>query len=264
MFRVDFNIRIQLFFNTNPSIKFIMFIKKINFANLQNEEHFQFHSYFDTLVNETGPDVLKIVPQYAAYKPLLVNERLALDVVLKSQYTSKIQLADTARDIPVQGFSKVVNGMTHHFNPDISAAAHRIKVIIDSFSGITRLPYENQTAATIKLVDELKAVKDDIVLMGLTDWLTEIEVRNTAFDTLVKSRFTETDDRTTLRMKHVRIETDEAYNTITDRINAFITLDGDTGFAPFVNKLNNRIDSFTTAVAIRKGRTIKGKETPVS
>lgn len=241
-----------------------MFIKKINFASLQNEEHFQFHSYFDTLVNETGPEVLKVTAQYAAYKPLLVNERLALDVVLKSQYTSKIQLADTARDIPVQGFSKVVNGMTHHFNPSISAAAQRIKVIIDSFSGITRLPYENQTAATIKFVDELKAAKNDIVLMGLTDWLTEIEARNTAFDTLVKSRFMETDDRTTLRMKHVRIDADNGYIAITDRINAFITLNGDAGFAPFVKKLNNRIDTFTNAVALRKGRAMKGKDIQVS
>lgn len=240
-----------------------MFIKKINFVSLQNEEHFQFHSYFDTLVNETNPEVLKVAAHYAAYKALLVNERKALDVVLKSQYTAKIDLADAARDVPVQGFYKLVNGMTHHFNPTLSEAAQRIKVIIDSFSGITRLPYENQTAATIKFVDELKAANDDIVLLGLSVWLTEIEARNIAFDTLVKSRFMETDGRTTLRMKQVRSEVDDAYTAITDRINASITLDGEAVLATFVSKLNNRIDTFTNTVAQRKGRAAKGKNTQV-
>jgi len=241
-----------------------MFIKKINFVSLQNEEHFQFHSYFDTLVNETNPEVLKVAAHYAAYRPLLVNERKALDVVLKSQYTAKIELADAARDVPVQGFYKVVNGMTHHFNPNISSAAQRIKVITDSFSEITRLPYENQTAATIKFLDELKAANSDIVLLGLSDWLIEIEARNIAFDTLVKSRFKETDDRTTLRMKLVRSEVDDAYTAIVARINAAITLNGDAGLATFVSKLNNRIDTFSNAVALRKGRAAKGRSTAVS
>ena len=231
-----------------------MFIKKIHFVTLQNEEHFQFNSYFDELVMEAKAASLKVETQYAAYKPLLVNERQALDLVIKSSYTARIDTGDTERDTPTRGFFKVVDGMLHHFNPAITAAAYRIKVINDSFSDITRLPYENQTAATIKFIDALKAASADITLLSLTDWVTEIEAKNNAFDALVKTRFTETDDRTVLRMKDVRLEVDAAYTAITNRINAYITIDGDADYATFVTKLNNRIDSFANTVAMRKGR----------
>ena len=48
---------------------------------LQNEEHFRFMTYVDEAIIELGPDALAVPVQYAAFKPELSNERIALDQV---------------------------------------------------------------------------------------------------------------------------------------------------------------------------------------
>ena len=70
---------------------------------------------------------------------------------------------------------------------------------------------------------------------------------------LVKSRNQEDDLKPAINMKTARVETDNTYNAIVNRINAFITIDGDAKYAAFVTKLNNRIDQYNTAIAQRKG-----------
>jgi len=237
-----------------------MYIEKLSLAHLQNEEHFAFHTHVDELLIEADPAVLKIESQYGAYKPLLVNERMALDQVDKSAFTQKLDLASTARDIPIRGFFKMVKGMLHHFNPETSDAAYRIDLINESFSDITRLSDEKQTAATVSYLDALKAASDDITTLGLNDWVPEIEAKNNDYVEIKKNRFHEQDSQTTLRMKTVRRDVDEAYTDTVNRINAFITIDGDVPYAALVTKLNNRIDSFKIMVAQRRGRRAKADE----
>lgn len=237
-----------------------MFIKSIHLNDLQNEEHFGFQTYVDELVDEASASVLKVEPQQANHKLKLAIERTVLDLIRKSAYTSKVNDADTDRDRPIRGFFKVVKGLLHHFTPAISDAAYRVDVINESFSDITRLSKEKQTNATISYLDALRATGADIATLGLADWVTEIERTNNVYVDLVKNRFDEKDEKPNTNMKEARVETDEAYRAIVDRINAFITIDGDAQYATFVTKLNNRIDSFAIAIAQRKGRAAKKEE----
>lgn len=231
-----------------------MEIKKIHLMILQNEEHFRFMTYVDEAIIELGPDALAVPVQYAAFKPELSNERIALDQVQKSVFTKKLDAADAVRDIPIRGFMKVVKGMLHHFNPMISDAAYTVDVINESFSDITRLSDDKQSAATVSYLDAIKASFANVSTLGLTDWVTEIEAKENDFLALQKSSLSEEDAKTTLTMKQARRNTDVQYYSIVDRINAFITIEGDARFAPFVTRLNNRIDSFNLAIAQRKGR----------
>jgi len=237
-----------------------MFVKNVHLRILQNEEHFAYHSYVEGLIEEAPPAILKVEPQFAAYKLLLPTERTALDQVQKSSFTKLLDEADTARDKPLMGYFKVVKGQLHHFNQAVSDAAYRIDIINESFTGIVRLPYEKETVAVVKWLDAQKASMSDITTLGHPDWLTEIEAKNNAFADLKKSRFAEKDEKTNLQMKLVRIDVDDAYKAIIDRINAYITLDGDAQFATFVTKLNNRIDSFNNTLAQRQGRSKKADE----
>jgi len=91
----------------------------------------------------------------------------------------------------------------------------------------------------------------------LADWFTEIEAQNKGYVNLKKSQFAEKDDQITLKMKEVRVDVDDIYDTITDRINAYVTIEGDAEFGTFITKLNNRIDSFNLLLAQREGRNKK-------
>jgi len=230
-----------------------MFIKKNHLLELQNEEHAGFHTYVDDYITEAGVAVLDVEIQSSNHKLKLAVEKSVLDVVQKNTFTERVNAADDARDKPIRGFSKVVKGMLHHFNPDVAQAAYNINVINEKFSGITYLTNEKQTAAEESYIAALKAAMADITTLGLTDWLTEIETTESAFVELVKNRNNEDDLKPAVNMKAARVETDAAYNAIVDRINAFITIEGDAKYATFVTKLNNRIDQYSTAIAQRKG-----------
>jgi len=234
-----------------------MFIKSTHLNNYQNEEHYAFHTYVEELLDDPTLPVPKIGQQRTVYKSLLPKERQALDRVKKSAYTVQLDAADKARNKPILGFYKVSGGMLNHFNPEMSAAAYRVSVINDKFSGITRLPKERKTVAINKFLDALKAIMPDLVLLGLADWFTEIEAQNKGYVNLKKSQFAEKDDQITLKMKEVRVDVDDIYDTITDRINAYVTIEGDAEFGSFITKLNNRIDSFNLLLAQREGRNKK-------
>jgi len=235
-----------------------MFIKKIHLVELQNEEHTGFHAYIDEYIAESGAAVLKVEMQSDDHKLKLAIEKSVLDLVQKNTYTKRVDAADEARDKPIRGFFKVVKGMLHHFNPAIAQAAYNIDVINEKFSGVTYLANEKQTPAEESYIAALKAAMADITTLGLTDWLTEIEATEQAFVELVKSRNNEDDGKPAINMKAARVETDNSYNAIVDRINAFITIEGDAVYTTFVTKLNNRIDQYNIAIAQRKGHTKKG------
>ena len=238
-----------------------MFIEKPHLVSYQNEEHFGLHTFVQEVVEEADPVLLKIKVQADAYKLKLLNERIALDQVQKSSYTRLMDLAEGARDQPIRSFFKVVDGMLDHFDPVVSASAYRIKVINDSFRDITRLSDSKQSSAEVSYVDALKANMADITILLLTAWVVEIESKENAFLDLKKSRFEEKDEKTTLNMKDVRVDVDKSFNALRDRINAFITIDGDVQYATLVTKINNRIHSFNTGIAQRKGQQ-NGNDTP--
>lgn len=234
-----------------------MFIKKIHLNALQNEEHAGFHSYVSDYITEEGAATLKIEQQSSDHKLKLGVEKSVLDLIQKNSYTARVNAADQARNKPIKGFFKVVDGMLHHFNPAVEQAAYNTHLINEKFSGITRLSDEKQTQAFESYMSAIEAAAADIATLGLTDWVQEMKNTNAAFLAVVKSRNAEDDVRPVINMKLARVETDDTYNLLVDRINAFITIDGDTLYAQLVTKINGRIDQYTTAVAMRKGHSKK-------
>lgn len=237
-----------------------MLIKKIHLMLLQNEEHAGFNTYVDNYIAETGATVLNVETLATEHKLKLETEKSVLDLVQKNSFTVRVNLAEEARDKPIRGFFKVVKGMLHHFNPAVAQAAMNIDLINEKFSKVIYLSDEKQTTAVESYLAALKAATADITLLGLADWITEIVATQNTFEELVKSRNNEVDLKPATNMKAARIDTDLSYNAIFDRINAFITIEGDAKYAAFVTSLNNRIDQYNTAIAQRKGRSKKDPE----
>ena len=234
-----------------------MFIEKIYFKTLQNEEHAAFHSYVSDYLSESDLKALNLEKQSADYKLKLGIEKSVLDLIQANSYTTLLEKLDIARDKPIRGFMKVAKGLLHHFDDQIAAAAERVVRINDNFSDITRLTYDKQSQAFDSYIAQLNAVSADVAILGLQAWVPEMIARNAEFLETVKKGDAETDAKPLINMINARIDTDKTYNALVDRINAFITIDGDAKFQDFVIKINGRITDFNNTVARRKGR--KGK-----
>ena len=131
---------------------------------------------------------------FAPQQGSVVNQFVKIgDLVQKNSFTARVNAADEARDQPIRGFSKIVKGMLHHFNPAVAQAAYNIDLINEKFSKITRLSDEKQTAAEESYITALKAAAADLTTLGLTDWLTAVGTSRTdgtvSLDFKIRRRF---------------------------------------------------------------------------
>ena len=200
-----------------------MEIIQLNFSRLHNEEHFEFHNEFNNLVDKATPAALGIETQYSAYMFLYADEFEALGFIRKNHITDEIADADNLRDFTFRGMSDTVKAGGNHFNPLVREAARRVQVVFDHFGNLTIKSYDDETASINKFVSELKVkYAADVIILGIADWLDELQANNDAFVELQQSRNSKEAEKTQLRMRQVRLEVDAAFRTITNRINALI------------------------------------------
>jgi hypothetical protein len=232
-----------------------MKILTVRSSKLRNEEHFQFQTEFKGLVEKHTPETLNIETVWAAYLASYEKERSALDLIRRSLLTEDISDADQQRDGLTSGFTLTVKGATNHFDPVKKQAAERVVVVLEHYSGINRKSYDEQTAATSSLVEDLTGdYAADIATLGLEEWVAQLQSANEAFVALMRERYSEEAGKPQYNMKIARAEVDDACRAITERIEALIIVNGEEAYAPFVNDLNQRVERYNNTVARRKGK----------
>ena len=231
---------------------------RFEYEKLRNEEHYKFFTQFKELVTAANATTLNIEELYATFLVLYAQEGEALNVILKSEFTAELVDADLQRDITSRGLRLSVKGFANHFVPAKQKAAANIQIVLDSYYDMEIKPYDQETASIAALLLEFTGnLAADVQTLGLGDWVTELQRTNDAFDTLMKSRFTDDAGKTTLRMKQTRKATDQCYRQIIDRLDAIILINGVTKYTAFVSELNQRADRFANTLAMRQGRSAK-------
>lgn len=227
-----------------------MKIESIHFIRLRNEEHFQFHSEFKGLVVTHKASTLNIETAFNAYLPLYSQEAEALNKIIKSSLTSVLADADKLRDNTFMGLSDAVSAAARHFRPEVKLAAQRMMVVFNHYNGLTRRNYDQESAAINTFIAELNSsCADDITTIGVGDWVSELQSNNDNFINLMKTRYTEEAGKTQYEMKEVRIQIDNAYRSIIKRIDALMTINGESDYTAFVRELNERIDRINNQIS---------------
>lgn len=232
---------------------------RFSIESLKNEEWAQYYASFRDLVVQFGATELDVETLFTVFLLLYARADEALELVLKSVYTRQLNKADIKRGSIFRGFVDAVKSARNHFDITKREAAGQLQIIIDHYGNISRKPADHETAAINNFIQDMKAVENAaaIELLGLEDWLTQLSVDNKAFDTLMKNRDTETAQKTNLRMKSIRTETDRCYRGILDRIDALMIVNGEEKYIPFVKELTARVDRYSTLLAHRKSRSGK-------
>ncbi|GBU24239.1 hypothetical protein R83H12_00867 [Fibrobacteria bacterium R8-3-H12] len=123
------------------------------------------------------------------------------------------------------------------------ATAHNpetLKIVFDTYGNVANKPLNEETSAIYNILQELQGkYAADMDAVGITQWATELQTRNAAFETLVKERFDETAARTTdIVMKQARAQLDEAYRGIVELVNALAVVEGVAAYEAFIKTLN--------------------------
>lgn len=232
-----------------------MKIGSIVTSQLRNDAHFQFHTEFRDLVFRQNPQFLKIKPQFDEYQALFSSEDEALKRINKSAITKKIHEADKARDETFSGMTEFNKAMCKHFDSTKRDAALRVQVVLHTYGNVTVKPINEQTSALYNLLQDLKSAQylEDSEKSGVLEWANELELRNKAFERLVKERFDEAASKSDVVLRQARKKIDESYRTICDIINVYVVLDGAANYETFIKTLNIIISRYGGRAGKRRG-----------
>jgi hypothetical protein len=232
----------------------------LSYENLRNEVHVEYNETVDSIVVKHNPHVLGISLQYNAFKTSLNAEIGVLDVINKSEYTGEISVQDHVRDSIFRGFDDAVKSAENHFNADKRKAAERIRVVLDHYGNIAAKAFDQETATIDDLERELHGnYSADMRLLALTDWLTQLNIENQKFKTLMSERYAETAKRPATRMKTARNDTDKALRAMLNMVEALVTVNGVEMYQSFVNELNAVSERYKNQLAQAAGRRAKSK-----
>jgi hypothetical protein len=235
-----------------------MKIESIHSSHLTQALHLQFVNETKSLIEKFNPASLKTVSQYEAFRASIEKEDLCYKIIRKSDLSESKENADQARDAVITGLNEAVRTAIRHFDPAVTEAAKRLKIVLDTYNtpkSITLLPYDAETIAVSNLLQEFEGkYAADIQITGLTDWVAELHKCNDAFDRLAKAYNEQQAAKPPFRMRDVRNETDEAYRNIVLVINALIIMEGETAYAPFVTELNKLIKHYNDLLSQHRGR----------
>jgi hypothetical protein len=242
-----------------------MKIKRITLLYLCNDGHFQFMQFVVSLIRSVGAALLKVEKQFDALVALLAQEDEAYGKITKSAFTERINEADHERDEVFRSMANVIRAGLTHFNLALREAAARLQIVMDAYGNVALKSHVEETAAVYNLTQELAGKHaEDVERLALGEWITELNRRNAAVQTLIEQRADEGAARTSLALKDVRTKTDEAYRTLAGLIDALATVaraaedDASTAmYDDLIGRLNQRIDLLNNALAQRRGHTQK-------
>ncbi|MDR0726338.1 MAG: DUF6261 family protein [Prevotellaceae bacterium] len=237
------------------------FIVRFRFEHLRNEVHVEYNGTIDGLIVNHNPQALGIWRQYENYKCALVLETGLLDIIRKSEYTDEISDTDRKRNKTYRGAFDSVKSSLNHFNYDKRKAAERLNIVFVHYGNIAGKTFDEESAAIEDLLRELNDNHaDDVQLLELNDWLTQLGLENQEFKQLMLKRYSETAKRPTTRMVTARSETDKALRSLFNMVEALAMVNGVDAYLPFISELNAVNERYKNQLAQSSGRKMKTKD----
>lgn len=242
-----------------------MEIAGLKTSSLRNEEHYEFNTEAEGLIQSATPAAFGIEKEFALYSSLLKSEETILKTTRASIFTTDLGDTNIHREEILHGINLIVRGCCLHPNDNIRQAAKRIKLLMGDFGDVANMPFDQETA-TIKLMyDKLTGSHtNDLILLHIDDWMGYLKTTNDAFAALKEERYLESSAKELPALKDIRMAIDEQYHAITKRINSLIVVNGPEAYSSFVTDLNQRIGNFNLLITLRKGRHSKGNEPPAA
>jgi hypothetical protein len=230
------------------------FIKSITLRLFRNNLHFGFQSSILLLLQNLGIGIAYIKEALTRFAALLVAEDDALDQTMRYDTTGSIHEEDHRRDIAFYGARENIRTFSRHFDDDKRDAAARLDLIFEDYKKAPKKALPDESVDIHNLLQKLALNNADVELLGLGDWIAEMQQANDNVIALTAERDSEAAARAQLKMKTVRVEVDQVYAEIIGRLEAAATLEGEEAYKTLFAEINARITEYNNILAREKGR----------
>lgn len=235
-------------------------IQSIDITKLRNAEYIQFSRDFLTVVALNNQATLKVVPEYTAFDAVIQVIEGVFKTDQGSNITPLIEALDIRRDVAIMGIYKCVDGFTHHYEPSKKQAAdvllNHLKVYGPAGNiTITALPAEtaivNSMVADLGTKAELKAALE---LLGLGDWVAELQSANEQLSQKYIERIVETGNANSNVIKDKRLEANALYYELRNMVVAQATVVKNAPpFSKAIGELNAVVEQYNAVLVGRGG-----------
>jgi hypothetical protein len=191
---------------------------------------------------------------------LVTEEEEILILVSRYDATGPIHEDDHRRDSSFYGTREIIRTFFRHFDENKRAAAVRLDAVFEDYKTAPHQALPEESNAIGNLLLRLEKYQDDINLLGLVDWISEMKQANDSVRLLTVARESEAAARAQSKMKAIRTETDRVCSEIFNRLEAIAILEGVEAYQEVFNEINARITEYNTILAREKGRRNSKKE----
>lgn len=167
---------------------------------------------------------------------------------------------DSARDNSLGAYHEAILGLQRHPVEAKRLAARKIKLNFDTYSPDRSMEYMKETEIIEQMTTEIRNTPDllaAIELLGLDDYLADLEQKNQAFADLMRSRTAATEGNVKGAVAAARTELENKYQLFRQMINVAAIYEGDTDYRPFMLSVNAEVEHFKDILA-RKGYSSGG------
>jgi Family of unknown function (DUF6261) len=241
------------------------------FSRLVHSEFHQYLKSFLSVVDAADPKTLKIKDERDVLAEMLPSLLAALNNEAASEETKDIEALDLKRDNAITGLSKIIDGYTLHEDAAKKAAANLLQLFIDAQGPrISKLNYSAETTVLTKITTNFKneaKYTAAVALLGLEDWVENMETANNNFETKYKARNTSlTINKNIPAFGVLKAQAIPLYTELTDLIQSrYKTAKADKqptdAYLNLINEINTLIDSYLVYTQPAKPKAKPGDPT---
>jgi hypothetical protein len=212
------------------------------------------------MFSEIAPGTLIFETRINTYTILFGEVDEALKIITKSIHTDSIHDEHAIRMNIFRGMVGIVKSSLRHYNEDVREASKHVMVVIDTYNKISKKPINEVTSAILNLLQDLRGrFAADVIIVGIVEWLNELEKQNNRVNELWGQRLDERNQQSDIVLRTARTKTDDAYRDIIKCIEGMCLIDEkEYVYRELIHKLNVIVEKYSNTLAMRTGRA-KGK-----
>ncbi len=241
-------------------------INKIDVLKLGNAEYLQFMTEAQRIVHTYQQNIeLQSDAQIGTFSILVAEMQILYRNDPASPLSIELAGHDTKRDRLITGLIKLCDAHTYGPDPDKRAAADLLSHNLDTYgAGIAQQSYQAETVTISNILAEWSRNPEltaAAARIGADEWTTALHAANESFNTMYLRHTAEMtpDAHHPDTFKTKRLETDEAWYKLCDRLNSFFIIhDGAIVWHNMTEELNALIDRYNATLNTRIGRTDTG------
>ena len=189
--------------------------------------------------------------------------------ITASSYSLDLKEIDPERDRLIRLLNRMVGDATKSRNDELKDAANRINVVLRAYGKPARMPIDQQTIVTQKLLRDLYANGNGAYLVkipGAAEIVTQLEDLNDTFEDLYSARISSRVELEKALTQRLRDELIKSLLTAVEAVNATATLFPDEEINDVIKTANAIIDQAKINLANinKKPSASKGEEKEIN